>query len=156
MQRLNVLIGQAADRREKLKQEFTFLIASEQRCAKHLATLCEVKESNAGIKKDVSARRAALDAQQDNNDDDSAPPANPPPKRAYMTYRSRKPQNTSARAHRGTWFEHCPRRVDDIRSMYKYPAWMKSGLRQVHWHCVGFCYVKGENANFHMIFHQRN
>lgn len=59
-------------------------------------------------------------------------------------HRSREPRNTNERAQRGTWFEHYPRRVDDIRSMYKYLAWMKSRLHQVHWHPVGFCHVKGE------------
>lgn len=59
-------------------------------------------------------------------------------------HRSREPRNTNERAQRGTWFEHYPRRVDDIRSMYKYLAWMKSRLHQVHWHPVRFCHVKGE------------
>lgn len=80
----------------------------------------------------------------------------PTPRTSQSTDRSREPRNTNEPAHRGTWFENCPRRVDDIRSMYRYLAWMKSRLHQVHWHFPGFCYVKGENATFHMIFRQRN
>lgn len=62
MQRLSILIGKAADRREDLKKELAFVVSAEQRRARCIATLREVKESNAGIKKDITSRMAALDA----------------------------------------------------------------------------------------------
>lgn len=73
MQRLAVLIGQAADWHEELKQELAFVITSKQCRAKHLATLREVKESNAAIKRDLTARKASLQAQQDDDNEDEKP-----------------------------------------------------------------------------------
>lgn len=73
MQRLSVLIAQAADRREDLKQELVFITAAEQRRARRIATLREVKESNAAIKKEVTARKAALDVPSYTDDEDEVP-----------------------------------------------------------------------------------
>lgn len=70
MQRLSVLIAKAADRREDLQQELVFVAASEQRRAKRIATLREVKESNAAIKKEVTARKVALNASVHGDDED--------------------------------------------------------------------------------------
>lgn len=62
MQRLTVLIEQITDQHKELKQELEFVIMSEQRQAKQLATLRKVKKSNAAIKKDLTAHKTSLQA----------------------------------------------------------------------------------------------
>lgn len=70
MRRLSVLIIKAADRWEDLKQKLVFIAASEQRWAKRIVTLWKVKESNTVIKKEMTARKVALNApiHEDNKD----------------------------------------------------------------------------------------
>lgn len=70
MRRLSVLIIKAADRWEDLKQKLVFIAASEQRWAKSIVTLWKVKESNTVIKKEMTARKVALNASihEDNKD----------------------------------------------------------------------------------------
>lgn len=70
MQQLSILIAKAADRREDLKQELVFVAAAKQRRAKRIAALQEVKEFNAAIKKEVIARKVALNASVNRDDKD--------------------------------------------------------------------------------------